>query len=49
MGNVVNLRNTPVDLHSDVGHQFIVDCTRAAEGILTDKELVEKYELSPKD
>jgi hypothetical protein len=32
-----------------VGHQFVVDCTRAGEGLLTDKELQEKYELSPVD
>src|SRR5262245_3732923 len=47
--NVIPLRNTPIDLHSDVGHAFIVDCTRAGEGLLTDAELIEKYELSPKD
>jgi len=49
MGDVVNLRSTPVDLTSDVGHQFVVDCTRAAEGLLTDRELAEKWELSPAD
>ncbi len=49
MGDVINLRSTPVDLTSDVGHQFIVDCTRAAEGLITDKELADKYELSPAD
>jgi hypothetical protein len=49
MGTVVNLRSTPIDLTSDIGHQFIIDCTRAAEGLITDKELAEKYELSPKD
>jgi hypothetical protein len=49
LGNIVNLRNTPIDLNSDVGHAFVVDATRAAEGLITDKELAEKYELSPKD
>jgi hypothetical protein len=49
MGDVIVLRNTPVDLASDVGHQFITDCTRAGEGLITDKELAEKYELSPAD
>jgi hypothetical protein len=49
MGDVVNLRSIPIDLNSDVGHQFIVDCTRAAEGLITDRELAEKYELSPAD
>lgn len=47
--NVVLLRNTPVDLTSDVGRQFVVDCTRAGEGLITDKELAEIYELSPAD
>src|SRR5262245_38492923 len=49
MGEVVVLRSTPIDLNSDVGHQFVVDATRAAEGLITDKELAEKYELSPAD
>jgi hypothetical protein len=47
--NVVILRSTPIDLNSDVGHAFVTDCTRAGEGLLTDKELREKYELSPVD
>jgi hypothetical protein len=49
MGDIVNLRSSPIDLNSDVGHQFVTDATRAAEGLLTDKELAEKYELSPAD
>jgi len=49
MGEVITLRSTPVDINSDLGHAFVVDCTRAAEGILTDKELAEKWEISPKD
>jgi hypothetical protein len=49
MGDVITLRSTPIDILSDVGRQFVVDCTRAAEGLLTDKELQEKYELSPLD
>lgn len=49
MGNVVRLRSIPVDLNSDIGHQFVTDCTRAAEGLLTDEELVQKWELSPAD
>ena len=49
MGDVISLRNTSIDLTSDVGHAFVVDCVRAGEGILTDKELQEKYELSPAD
>src|SRR5262245_38303947 len=49
MGDVINLRSTPIDLNSDIGHAFVVDATRAAEGLITDKELAEKYELSPAD
>jgi len=49
MGDVVVLRSVPIDLNSDVGHQFVTDCTRAGEGLITDKELAEKYELSPAD
>jgi hypothetical protein len=49
MGEVVLLSKTPIDLNSDAGHAFIVDATRAAEGLITDKELAEKYELSPAD
>jgi hypothetical protein len=48
MGDVINLRN-PIDLNTDLGHAFVVDATRAAEGLITDKELSEKYELSPAD
>src|SRR5215475_7077473 len=49
MGDVVILRSIPIDLTSDVGHAFVVDATRAAEGLLSDRELAEKYELSPAD
>ena len=49
MGNVINLHSSPIDLNSDTGHRFIVDCTRAGEGLITDKELQQKYELSPAD
>ena len=49
MGDVIALSKSPIDLNSDVGHAFVVDCTRAGEGLLSDKELQEKYELSPAD
>jgi hypothetical protein len=49
VGDVVNLRSTPIDLLSDTGRQFVVDCTRAGEGLINDRELAEKYELSPAD
>ena len=49
MSDVVLLSKAPIDLHSDTGHLFVVDCTRAGEGLLTDRELQEKYELSSAD
>jgi hypothetical protein len=39
MTNIVKLRSLPIDLNSDVGHAFVVDATRAAEGLITDQEL----------
>ena len=48
MGDVVPLR-TPIDLNTDVGRSFIVDATRAGEGLLSDADLREMYELSPED
>jgi hypothetical protein len=47
--NIVTLRNTPVALDSDIGRAFVADATRAAEGLISDRELAEKYELSPAD
>ena len=49
MGDVVLLSETSIDLNTDTGHRFVVDCTRAGEGLITDKELQQKYELSPAD
>lgn len=49
MGDFLCLRSAPVDLTSDEGSRFVVDCTRAAEGLITDKELQEIYELAPAD
>jgi len=48
MGDIVQLRS-PIDINSDLGRAFIVDATRAGEGLITDQELQEKYELSPAD
>ena len=47
MGDVVNFHK--FDLGTDLGHAFVVDATRAAEGLITDKELSEKYELTTAD
>ena len=46
MGDVITLRSTPIDLSSDVGQSFCVDCVRAAEGLISDRDLQAKYELS---
>ena len=48
MGDVIQLRS-PIDLDTDKGRQFIVDATRAGEGVITDQELQERYELSAAD
>ena len=48
MGDVVPLRS-PIDINSDLGRAFITDATRAGEGVITDQELQERYELSPAD
>jgi hypothetical protein len=48
MSNFV-LGGVEVELSSDIGRQFVVDCTRAGEGLITDKELAEIYEISPAD
>ena len=48
MGDVIQLRS-PIDLNSDLGHAFVVDATRAGEGLISDKELQEIYDLSPAD
>ena len=48
MGDIIQLRS-PIDINTDVGRAFVVDATRAAEGLLTDKELQEAYELTPAD
>src|SRR5262245_42616982 len=47
-GGVV-LRGVEVDLTGIVGRQFVTDCTRAGEGLLSDDDLREKYELSAAD
>jgi hypothetical protein len=49
MGDIVSLCNTSIDLNNDIGHQFVTDCTRAGEGLISDQELQQKYELSPAD
>ena len=45
MDNVVILRGIPTELTSAVGHAFVVDCVRAGEGLISDQEVVTKYEI----
>jgi hypothetical protein len=45
----VILRGIEVELTSSIGQQFVIDCTRAAEGLISDRELVELYEITPVD
>jgi hypothetical protein len=45
MSDVIILRGVPVDLDSSVGHQFITDATRAGEGVLTDVDVGDRYEI----
>jgi hypothetical protein len=49
MSDTVILRGAAVELDSAAGQEFVVDCVRAAEGLITDKELAEIYEISPVD
>jgi hypothetical protein len=47
--DLVNLHHIPTSLTGSKGREFVCDCTRAAEGLLSDQEIKEKYELSPAD
>jgi hypothetical protein len=46
LNNTVTLRGIKTDLGSAAGHAFTVDCCRAGEGLVSDDELRDKYELS---
>jgi hypothetical protein len=39
------LRGVKVEVDSDVGHQFALDCTRFVEGLVTEAQLRKKYAL----
>jgi hypothetical protein len=45
----IPLRGVAVEITSAAGYEFVVDATRAAEGLIDDATLMEKYELSPQD
>jgi hypothetical protein len=47
--DIVILHGKPIALDSHEGHQFVVDCTRAGEGLITDAVLQEMYEISPEN
>jgi hypothetical protein len=48
VGNVV-LRGVTVALDTDVGQQFIADCCRNTEGLLSDSDIKSKWTLSDED
>lgn len=49
MSNTITLRGVQVELDSDLGRTFISDATRAAESVIDDAMLMEKWELSTED
>jgi hypothetical protein len=49
MRDTIVLGGVEVELTSSLGQQFVTDCVRCAESLLTDKELVQIYEISPVD
>ena len=49
MSDTVVLGGVEVELTSSVGQQFVTDCVSCAESLMTDKELVASYAISPAD
>jgi hypothetical protein len=47
--DLVTLHGVSTSLSSSKGREFVADCTRAAESLLSDQELREKYQLSDWD
>jgi hypothetical protein len=47
MRGTITIGGAQVDLNSDAGHSFLVDAVRAAEGLITDRDLVELHGVSP--
>jgi hypothetical protein len=47
MRGSITIGGAQVDLNSDAGHSFLVDAVRAAEGLITDRDLVELHGVSP--
>jgi hypothetical protein len=48
-GGQIILGGVSIELTSDIGRQFVVCCTRAAEGLVEDQEIMEVYEISAAD
>jgi hypothetical protein len=46
MNSTITLNGVQVELNSDEGRAFVVDATRAGEGVIDDATLMEKYELT---
>jgi hypothetical protein len=49
MSSTITLRGVQVELDSDLGRAFITDATRAAEAVIDDATLMEKYDLTLED
>ena len=45
----IMLRGFQIELKNDVGRQFVRDCARNIEGLISDGDIMLKYGLSPKD
>jgi hypothetical protein len=49
VGDVIGLHGPRIDLASEEGHQWVIDCCRAGENLLSDAELSEKWDLNDAD
>ena len=48
VGSVV-LRGFTIALNTEIGRAFVIDCARNTEGLMPDREIKAKYELSDED
>ena len=49
MASTLTLTSTETALTSPEGREFVADCVRAGEGLLSDRELQRKYEIAARD
>jgi hypothetical protein len=49
VNDTITLHGVSVELNSDLGREFTENCVRAGEGLISDRELSELYELTPAD